>query len=189
MSFAAVNVIALGVAMDAFAVAMADGTRPERDKWMSGLATALMFGLAQAGMIALGHGLGDLLWLHAAARVGQGASACILFGIGLHMMLSSEGETPLPAPVLGGLWQPVTLVAEAMAVSVDAFAVGVGMAALMSRILIAAAYIGLVTALLSGVGYFVGYRLGRRCSAVPEFLGGALLIGMAVHILHRMLLL
>lgn len=187
MTITAVSVIALGVAMDAFAVAMADGTRPCGSKCIMGSLTALMFGTAQAGMMILGHSLGDMLWLHAATRVGQGAAAAILFGIGAHMFISAGGDTPRPAFLAGGLWLPITLTAEALAVSVDAFAVGVGIAALMPKIWAAAIYIGLVTALLSGGGYYIGHRMRRGCPLAPEFIGGALLMGMALHILHRLL--
>lgn len=182
MTFFAATVIAVGVAMDAFAVSVADGTRYSRHKGADCLRTALAFGGAQMLMTLMGFAVGDLMWIKTAGIVGHGVAALILFVLGTKMIGDGCGPPPPPGRLYATANRPATLAFEAVAVSIDAFAAGVGIAALTDHILGTAVYIGAVAALFSAVGFSVGHYVGGRLLFAPELLGGAMLVMMALHI-------
>ena len=64
----------------------------------------------------------------------------------------------------------------AVATSIDAFAVGVGFAAMEANIVVAALLIGCTTFTLSAIGVKVGAVFGDKYRAVSERIGGLVLI-------------
>jgi putative Mn2+ efflux pump MntP len=76
-----------------------------------------------------------------------------------------------------------TMLAMAVATSIDAMAVGVSFAFLQVDIWIAILLIGLTTGLFSGVGVFIGNLFGSRYKSRSEFVGGVILIAMGLKIL------
>lgn len=70
-----------------------------------------------------------------------------------------------------------------VATSIDALAVGVGLAFLNIDIVKSASTIGIVTALLSVVGFKIGSKLGMKSKQIAELTGGIILIGLGVKIL------
>lgn len=76
-----------------------------------------------------------------------------------------------------------TLVAFAVATSLDALAVGLSMALLGVSVWLPAVVIGLVAAAMSWLGVRFGSRLGQAASRWGDALGGLILIGIGVRIL------
>mgnify|MGYP003298508536 CR=1 FL=1 len=76
-----------------------------------------------------------------------------------------------------------TMLAMAVATSIDAFAIGVTFAFLKVNIWMAVLLIGLTTGLFSGVGVYIGNIFGNRYKSKAEFAGGFILIAMGVKIL------
>lgn len=74
------------------------------------------------------------------------------------------------------------LVGLSMATSVDALAVGVGMAFLEVRILLPCVVIGLVAATFTAIGIVTADRVLRRWGRVAEVFGASVLILIAVRI-------
>lgn len=181
MSGAEIVVIAVGLAMDAFAVSVAGGAGGRLGSPRPAVRLAFHLGLFQGLMPILGWGLGAQ-----AVRWVGGWAAWIAFGllafIGVRMIVAAirKDETAphdVPDPSRG--W---TMVGLSVATSIDAMAVGVSLAMLGVSIWQPAVIIGVVTAAISLVGIVLGDRVGRRWGATVEVLGGVLLVAIGVRI-------
>jgi putative Mn2+ efflux pump MntP len=76
-----------------------------------------------------------------------------------------------------------TMLAMAVATSIDALAIGVSFAFLKVNIWYAVLFIGMTTAAFSGVGVYIGNIFGNRYKSKAEFAGGFILIVMGLKIL------
>ena len=76
-----------------------------------------------------------------------------------------------------------TMLAMAVATSIDALAVGVSFAFLKVNIWAAVLLIGLTTGVFSAVGIYLGNIFGSRYKSKAEFVGGFILIAMGLKIL------
>ena len=76
-----------------------------------------------------------------------------------------------------------TMLAMAVATSIDALAIGVSFAFLKVNIWLAILLIGLVTAIFSASGVYIGNIFGSRYKSKAEFAGGFILISMGLKIL------
>jgi putative Mn2+ efflux pump MntP len=185
MPFWTVFLIAVGLAMDCFAVSLGVGTAGTAVGLRPTFRLFFHFGLFQGGMTLLG-------WLAGKSVVGYIASVdhWVAFGllvfVGVRMFLGGlrkEGEAPaIPDPSRG-----LTLVMLSIATSIDALAVGLSLALLEVNVVWSALLIGGVSAGLSLVGLQLGNQLGLRFGKVMEVLGGAVLIiiGLRVVITHN----
>lgn len=179
MSFWYILGIALGLAMDAFAVSLAAGVQVTAIKRGHVLRLALSFGFFQFFMTVVGWlaGRGLSQWL---AAVDHWVAFGLLALIGGKMLWDSFGpsENRCQDPTRG--WMLLTL---SVATSIDALAVGIGLAFLDVSIWTSSIMIGIVAALLSAVGVLFGCRLGRRFGVWAERFGGLVLIGIGIKIL------
>jgi manganese efflux pump family protein len=179
MSFAYLLLIALGLAMDAFAVSTACGVQIGVIRYGHVLRVSLAFGFFQFIMPVIG-------WLAGSTFAGwvQAVDHWVAFGllaiIGGRMIWESfrDVEAPTKDPTRG--WNLLVL---AIATSIDALAVGLGLAFLDVSIWFPAVVIGIVAAVLSAVGALFGCRLGRRFGVWAERAGGLVLIGIGIRIL------
>lgn len=179
MSVLEVVVIAVGLAMDAFAVSLAAGAGRYVRSPRPALRLAFHLGLFQALMPVLGWLLGTRAAASMAA-VDHWVAFGLLTVVGLRMVwagLSPGDERATSDPSRG-----LTLVSLAVATSIDAFAVGLSLAVLRVTIWYPVVVIGLVTAALSFLGIGVGARVGDRFGRPTEVLGGILLIAIGVRI-------
>lgn len=186
MSFLGLLVLAIGLAMDAMAVAGARGLAAKTVRVRDALLIALFFGGFQAGMPAIGWALGGAF----AARIagwGHWLTFLVLGGIGAKMIYEArederengdddEREKPSPREVFG----IKVLFLLAVATSIDALAAGVALGVGNVDIAEACTVIGVVTAALSFVGVWVGRRFGARVGKRFDILGGVVLIGLGV---------
>jgi putative Mn2+ efflux pump MntP len=178
MDFVTVILIAIGLAMDAFAVSIARGISVNKNKLRSAILLASLFGGFQALMPVIGWiaglGLKDII---------MGVDHWIAFGllafIGAKMIYdTSKGED--------GKEEDITLIAAltlAIATSIDALMVGLSFAFLETSILIPILIIGVVTFALSFVGVVFGSGMGRIFGKNIKILGGLILILIGVRIL------
>jgi manganese efflux pump family protein len=184
MSFGAVLLLAVGLAMDATAVAAARGLAAPVLRAGQVARVALLFGAAQALMPLLGWFIGDRVgplvaaWDHWIAFV-------LLVAIGGKMLWESRRPAE---DGQGGAGQPdpfrmPLLLALALATSIDAFAVGVTLPMLGAPMVMSLVCIGVTTALLSAAGVVVGRRSGQRLGRRLDAFGGIILIGLGVKIL------
>ncbi len=178
--------IAVGLAMDAFAVSVTYGLSFRRRRHGDALKIATAFGLFQAGMPVVGWFAG-LTFRHWFEAFDHWVALGLLSIIGGKMIRDGWRTSPSEEPeaVSHGLG---TLLLLALATSIDALAVGLALSVLHVAIGEPALIIGVVTFLLSYAGIVLGHELtawlrlhGRR---VIQMAGGLILISIGVHIAY-----
>jgi putative Mn2+ efflux pump MntP len=183
MSFLAVLWIAFGLAMDATAVAAARGLTVARVRVIDALRIALLFGGFQALMPAIG-------WL-VGARVGASVAAwdhwiafVVLAGLGGKMLWEAlRGGPDEAAAEMGDPFRVALLLPLAIATSLDALAAGFTLPMLSAPFALSLVTIGVVTAVLSAAGLYLGRRLGATLGKRLDAVGGVALIAMGTKIL------
>ncbi|HEY2454891.1 MAG TPA: manganese efflux pump MntP [Scandinavium sp.] len=182
MNLSATILLAFGMSMDAFAVSISKGASLHKPKFSEALRTGLIFGCVEAITPLIGWGLGMLAsqfileWNHWIAFV-------LLVFLGGRMLIEGwrGGEdSEEQAPNRHGFW---LLVTTAIATSLDAMAVGVGLAFLQVNIVYTALAIGCATLVMTTIGMMVGRFIGPLLGKRAEILGGIVLIGIGVQIL------
>lgn len=179
MSIAELLIIAVGLSMDAFAVAVCKGLSLRQLKWKHSLIVGLYFGGFQAAMPVFGYLLG-YQFKDQITRWDHWIAFFLLLFIGAGMIKESleRGEESCD-PSLSV--HSMTLLA--VATSIDALAVGVSFAFFNVRIVPASILIGVTTFLLSVAGVRTGHVFGARWKSRAELTGGVILILMGVKIL------
>lgn len=172
--------IAVGLAMDAFAVSIVTGSIYTQLHIRHAIRMALFFGGFQAVMPIVGSLAGLALRSHI-----QAYDHWIAFGlltlVGGKMILEAfEIKTVENSPDPSNL---VILLALAVATSIDALAVGITLSLLAGSIVLAAGIIGIVTFALSYAGVEVGKRFGHFFESRIEVAGGLILIAIGTQIL------
>lgn len=186
MGFLEVLFVALGLAMDAFAVSLGAGATRFVNGPRPVFRLSFHFGLFQALMPVLGWIGGTLIAGYISDWDHWIAFALLAF-VGIRMIRSGadkDGECYEVDPSRGG-----TLIMLSVATSIDAFAVGLSLAMLNINILYPAVVIGVVAAALSATGLALGHRLGCRFGKNMEIVGGFILviIGLRVVLSHTIL--
>jgi putative Mn2+ efflux pump MntP len=181
MPFWTIFLIAIGLAMDCFAVSLGVGTAGTAVGLRPTFRLFFHFGLFQGGMTLLGWLAGKTVVTYIAS-VDHWVAFGLLVFVGVRMILGGlrkEGETPaIPDPSRG-----LTLVMLSVATSIDALAVGLSLALLDVNVVWAALLIGGVSAVLSLIGLLLGNQLGLRFGKSMEVLGGIILIGIGLRVL------
>lgn len=180
MDYIGILIIAVGLAMDAFAVSLGVGTNGSAKDNRSIFRLAFHFGIFQGLMTYLGWLAGTTIshWIN---RFDHWLALILLVFVGFNMIrsgLNKEIDSVRANPTKG--WQLVIL---SVATSIDAMAVGLSLALINTPILQASIIIGLVTLGLSLFGLLVGYKLGERFGKRMEIVGGLILIGIGLRIL------
>jgi putative Mn2+ efflux pump MntP len=176
VSFGATLLLAVGLAMDATAVAAARGLSAPRLQARHVVLVALFFGGAQALMPLLGWFVGRELgpyveaWDHwIVFFVLGGLGVKMLFDGGQNSAAADDGRDPFAYSAL---------LALAIATSIDAFAAGLSLPLLGAELLPSIVTIGLTTAVLSGLGLFAGRSFGKMLGRRLDIAGGLILIGL-----------
>jgi len=171
-------VIAVGLSMDAFAVAICKGLSVKKVSVKHGLIVGLYFGGFQAGMPLLGYLLGSSFAKYIEAF--DHWVAFVLLGIiGINMIRESrEKEEALDASF--GL---KAMLPMAIATSIDALAVGISFAFMRVQIGWAVLFIGVTTFTLSAIGVKLGNLFGAKYKSKAELFGGIVLILLGTKIL------
>jgi putative Mn2+ efflux pump MntP len=178
--------VAVSLAMDAFAVSISAGICIPDLKPRHALRTALAFGAFQFLMPVIGWLLGGAFrsfiqgfdhWLAFALLVMVGGKMLLeAWKMGKPEACEDEEKSAARILNLGGL------LVLAVATSIDALAVGLSYSIIGSPILLPAVVIGVVTFALSLVGCEFGKRIGARFERWATFAGGLVLIGIGVKI-------
>ena len=178
MTFTELFLLAVGLAMDAFAVSVCKGLALSRVDMKKALAAGLWFGGFQALMPLLGYLLGSRFASYI-ADFDHWIAFVLLALIGGNMIRESFGDEE-EADASFGLRAMLPL---ALATSIDALAVGLTFAFLSVRVLPAVTLIGVVTLVISMAGVKLGNLFGARFRGKAEFAGGLILILLGVKIL------
>lgn len=180
MTFVEILLIALSMAMDAFAVCLGAGTTGQTSSPRPTFRLAFHFGLFQFLMPIVGWFAGATIERYIASYDHWIAFGLLAF-VGARMLRSGfdpNGEEKKHDPSRG--W---TLILLSIAVSIDALAIGLSLALIGVAIWYPAIVIGLVTGLMSWLGLQLGGRLGKQFGKRMEILGGLVLIGIGLRIL------
>ncbi|MBR6533229.1 MAG: manganese efflux pump [Clostridia bacterium] len=173
-------ILAIGLSMDAFAVAVCKGLATYKLKKRHMIITGAWFGGFQALMPLLGYFLGTTFEKYVTA-VDHYIAFILLGGIGANMIKEAfskeENETDCS-------FSFKTMLIMAIATSIDALAVGITFALLPDvNIFAAVLFIGIITFTLSAIGVKIGNVFGAKWKSKAEFLGGFILIILGVKIL------
>ena len=170
--------LAVGLSMDAMAVAICKGLSVRKLKLKHALIVGLYFGGFQAGMPLLGYFLGRQFEAYITSF--DHWIAFVLLGIiGFNMIRESRSG----ADELNDSFSPRAMIPMAIATSIDALAVGVTFACLQVSIVPAVSFIGAITLTLSALGVYLGNIFGAKYKSRAELVGGIVLIFMGVKIL------
>ncbi len=179
MSIFELLLLAVGLSMDAFAVAVCKGLATGKVRFRHMLIPGIWFGAFQALMPLIGYFLGARFEKYIVS-VDHWIAFVLLVGIGANMLRearqdeSGEEDASLSVKVMLPL---------ALATSIDALAVGITFAFLQVRIVPAVSFIGVVTFLLSMAGVKIGSLFGARWRKRAELAGGVILILLGIKIL------
>lgn len=171
--------VAIGLAMDAFAVAICRGLKNGKFKMSDAIVTALFFGGFQALMPLLGYLVGSTFEAYITA-FDHWIAFILLAIIGINMIKEASSSCPVDDNQKSGI---VNLILLAVATSIDALAIGVTFAFLKVNVVLAVSVIGLTAFVLSFIGVGVGSLLGDKFKKSAEIFGGAILIAMGTKIL------
>jgi manganese efflux pump family protein len=172
--------IAIGLAMDCFAVSLACGITMKKLAFKPAFRIAFLFGLFQAIMPLLGW-LAGSTFQHLIEGFDHWLAFGILFFLGGRMMYEYFFTHP-ENKKLNPYKLRVVLVL-AVATSIDALAVGLSFAFLKIDLWISILLIGLASFLFSTLGLVIGHRYGHRFHIPAELFGGLVLIGIGTKIL------
>ena len=178
MNFVELLIIAVGVSMDAFAIAICKGLSVKKLEAKHLLIAGLWFGGAQALMPLLGYFLGGS-FSSFIESIDHWFSFALLVLIGANMIKESREESEK----LDDSFSAKVMFPLAIADSIDALAVGVTFAFQEVNIFPAVSLIGITTFLFSAAGVKIGNRFGCRYKSKAEFTGGLILILMGLLIL------
>lgn len=177
--------IAVALAMDAFAVAIAAGITLKRISFRQNFRLAWHFGFFQAAMPVIGWSAG-LTVRSAIERYDHWVAFGLLSFVGLGMLKTAfdrqdkKGEVKDPT-------RGATMVMLSVATSIDALAVGLSLSMIHISIWTPAAVIGLTACLFTTLGMHLGKTLCRasRISHLAEAAGGIVLLAIGIKILHE----
>lgn len=169
--------IAVGLAMDAFAVSVCKGLSLKKIRLAHMLTAGLWFGAFQALMPTLGYFAGSL-FSSFIEKYSHWIAFVLLALIGINMIRESGDEEET-----GASMHPQEMLMLAIATSIDAFAVGASFALLQVKLAPAAAVIGVTTFLISAAGIKIGSVFGTRFRSSSQIAGGVILIVIGLRIL------
>ena len=182
MGIVEVLILALGVSMDALAVAVCKGLALRRVDGRSMLTVGLWFGGFQALMPLLGYLLG--IQFRVMIEAYDHWIAFVLLGVlGFNMIREARCGDDAPAD---DALNPRAMFPLAVATSIDALAVGLTFACLNVDVVPAVVLIGLITFTISAAGVRLGSLVGAKCQGAAGFVGGAILnlIGLKILLEH-----
>ncbi|NUT62426.1 manganese efflux pump MntP [Herbaspirillum sp. C9C3] len=186
MNFPALVLLALAMSTDAFAAAIGKGAAMQKPRLLQALRIGLLFGVIEAITPLIGWFAGSVAtkwvaeWDHWIAFV-------LLLVLGARMIREglSEDDEQDEADATPQKQSVVMLALTAVATSIDAMAVGVGLAFIDVNILEASLLIGLATTTMVTIGVMVGRVLGHLIGKRAEIVGGVVLIGVGAAILYE----
>ncbi|UXH76600.1 manganese efflux pump MntP [Roseateles amylovorans] len=185
MNFLSTAALALAMSTDAFAAAVGKGTALQKPRWAEALRTGAIFGVIEALTPLAGWALG-LAAVNTVKAWDHWIAFVLLGGLGIHMVLAGlKQELPEAAEDKPNRHSFMRLALTGFATSIDAMAVGVGLAFVDVDILPVAAAIGLATFVMVTLGVMLGRVLGTVVGKRAEILGGVVLFAIGATILYE----
>jgi putative Mn2+ efflux pump MntP len=175
--------LALAMSTDAFAAALGKGASLHKPRFIEALRTGLIFGVIETITPIIGWGIGQVAtqfvksWDHWIAFT-------LLLVLGFHMIYNGikHDEVGQEKPDQHSFF---ILAITAFATSIDALAVGVGLAFVDVNILVAGLAIGVATTFMVTIGVLLGRALGTLVGKRAEIVGGIVLMVVGSTILYE----
>ncbi len=180
MGVLAIIMIAIGLAMDAFSVAICKGLSMKKFDMKKALIIGSYFGIFQGIMPVIGFLLGSS-FSTIIEKYDHWIAFALLVLIGINMIREAFGKeddesTNDSVDFKSMIWL-------AIATSIDALTVGITFSFLNVNILFAALMIGVITFILSVLGVLIGNKFGSKYEKKAQIVGGIILILMGIKIL------
>ena len=184
MSTLELILIAVGLAMDAFAVAVCRGLKMKKLNYAHGTVIALFFGGFQALMPLIGWFLGFKFEQYIVS-IDHWIAFILLSFIGGRMIYEAvkDGNEDECGCCGSGKLDLKELTVMAIATSIDALAVGITFAFLRVNIVLSASLIGVITFAICFAGVVIGHVFGSKLKNRAEIVGGVILILIGIKIL------
>ena len=189
MSITEIILIAFGVSIDAAAVSISGSLCPGKyTKRHCAFNAALFFGGFQFFMPLIGFAAAGI-FTAATSKFNHYLAFILLFIVGGKMVWEalhqSEDDEKQSCP-MGEFFSPLNLLLPAIATSLDALAIGAGLAFSGSKILLPATAMGIITALVSAICVFLGKKMAASKLGASKYLtvtGGTAIVLIGVKIL------
>jgi putative Mn2+ efflux pump MntP len=179
------SAIAVALAMDAFAVAIAAGIKLGKIDFRQNFRLAWHFGLFQAFMPIIGWSAG-LTVRDVIAQYDHWVSFGLLLFVAQGMfreaLKDQDKDKPVKDPTRGS-----TMVMLSVATSLDALAVGLSLSMIKVSIWMPAVVIGTVAAIFTTIGMHLGKRISKagRLQRYADILGAVVLVVIGLNILRE----
>ena len=171
--------VAIGLAMDAFAVSVCKGLSMKKMSWNKAIIVGLYFGIFQGLMPVIGYFLGTA-FQSLVTQIDHWIAFGLLVFIGSNMLKEAFAKNSENCNDKVDL---KTMLVLAIATSIDALAIGITFAFLNVNLIIAVSIIGIITFAISVIGVKIGNKFGDKYERKAEAVGGLILIFMGVKIL------
>lgn len=180
-----ISIFMLGMAMstDAFAAALGKGAGMVKPRFMESVRIGFIFGLVETLTPLMGWFLGATVSRYIES-VDHWLAFVLLAGLGCHMIYGAlQDDLPDQKEVRqkNGI---LSVALTGLATSIDAMAVGVGLAFIDVNIILVAIVIGLCTWTMVSIGIMMGRVLGAMVGKRAEMFGGMVLIIVGAGILY-----
>ena len=182
MGFLSIVLIGVGLAMDAFAVALAKGITFKKFNVNETVSMALTFGIFQGAMILIGRFIGGYFYSFI-DKYNKIIVFLVFIILGIKMLIdcfkSNEDEEEKVQQL-----NFKELLALGLATSIDALAVGITFATYKGNMISPPLIIGLVTFILSVIASVLGYIMGKKIDGQwAEIIGAVILILLGIKVL------
>ena len=186
MGLTEIFLIGIGLAMDAFAVAVCKGLSMQKMNWKKAIIISTYFAAFQMGMPIIGYFLG-VKFQYAVNSIGHWIASILLVIIGSNMIKESLNKN-YDKNDNNDKVDFKTMSVLAIATSIDALAIGITFAFLKINIIFAINIIGSITFILSLIGVKIGHIFGDMYKNKAQCFGGMVLIFLGIKILIEHLL-
>lgn len=179
MGILEIILVAIGLAMDAFAVSICKGLSMKKMNWRKAIIVGAYFGVFQGLMPIIGYFLGTTFETFV-TKIDHWIAFGLLVFIGINMLKEAFSEE---TENCNDNVDFKTMIILAIATSIDALAVGITFAFLGVNILSSAVIIAIITFLVCVIGVKIGNKFGDKYERKAEIVGGLILILMGIKIL------
>ncbi len=176
--------IAIGLAMDAFATSIVDGLRYHNTTKRHGVFVALTFGLFQGVMPVIGYFLGSL-FIDKIKDYDHWVAFGLLLAIGGFMIFEGIKGIVKPESVKEKEFSWKEVILQGIATSIDALAVGITLSTFDIFIVYDALVITGITFVVCLLGFFLGTQISKLLKgkySIANIIGGVILIGIGISI-------
>ncbi len=172
MSLFVILILAVGLSMDAFSLAMIYGTLDLKNNMRKLM--SVMVGIFHFFMPILGYQIGELI-LKLIKIDPEILVGTIFIILGIEMILSLRQEEKVK--LLTGI---LSVVFFAFTVSIDSFSIGISFGVVNSNIILPCIIFSLVSAFFTYIGVMLGKKLSDKFGNITTLIGAIILLALGI---------